>query len=54
MKGHEYTAGTCNLFWFTLAGSLLLSWLLAAVFHLPVFILGAIVPLFWFHKTRDK
>lgn len=31
----------------TLAGSLLLSAILMVVFHLPVLILGAVLPLFW-------
>lgn len=42
--------GNWQLFWLTLGGSLALSWLLIAVFHLPVFILGAILPLVWFTR----
>lgn len=40
------------LFWLTLGGSLVLSWLLMVVFHLPVFILGAILPLVWFSRKK--
>jgi len=47
------TASSWNLFWFTLGGSLLLSWLLMAVFHLPVFILGVFLPLLWF-RSKSK
>lgn len=36
-----------KVFALTLGGSLLLSWMLIAVFHLPIFILGAFLPLFW-------
>ena len=46
------SGGNWNLFWLTLGGSLLLSWVLIAVFHLPVFILGAVLPLLWFSKNR--
>ena len=44
--------GNWQLFWITLIGSLLISWLLFAVFHLPIFILGAILPLFWFSRKK--
>lgn len=43
-----------NLFWISLCVSLMLSWVLIAVFHLPVFILGAILPLFWWASQSDK
>jgi len=46
------TTGSWNLFWLTLGGSLLLSWLLMAVFHLPVFILGVFLPLLWFSSKK--
>jgi len=45
-------AGSWKLFWFTLGGSLLLSWVLMAVFHLPVFILGVFLPLLWFCRKK--
>lgn len=38
------------LFWLTLSGSLVLSWLLVAILHLPVFIIGAFLPLLWFSR----
>ena len=39
-----------KVFWLTLGGSLLLSWLLVAVLHLPVFIIGAFLPLIWYSR----
>ncbi len=44
--------GSWKLFWFSLGGSLLLSWILVVVFHLPVFILGAFLPLLWFSSKK--
>ena len=41
-----------NIFLLTLAGSLVLSCLLIAVFKLPIFILGAILPLLWFSRRK--
>ena len=38
------------VFWLTLGGSLVLSWLLIAVLHLPVLIIGAFLPLLWFSR----
>ncbi len=46
------TVGTWSLFWLTLGGSLFLSWLLIAIFHLPVFILGLFLPLLWFSSKK--
>ena len=46
--------GRWNLFWLTLIGSLAISFVLIAVFQLPVFILGAILPLFWLDKLKKK
>ena len=46
--------GNWTLFWLTLGGSLLLSWVLMTVFNLPVFILGAILPLFWIAGNKKK
>ena len=42
-----------QLFWLTLGGSLLLSWTLIVVFHLPVFILGAVLPLIWWRSKSS-
>jgi len=39
-----------QVFWLTLGGSLVLSWLLVAVLHLPVFIIGAFLPLLWYSR----
>ena len=39
-----------NIFWLSLVGSLVLTWLLVAVFHLPIFIIGAFLPLLWFSR----
>lgn len=44
--------GGWNIFLLTLFGSLLLSWVLITVFHLPVFILGAFLPLFWLRGRK--
>lgn len=46
------TTSSWKLFWLTLGGSLLLSWLLMAVFHLPVFILGVFLPLLWYSSKQ--
>lgn len=49
----KQAAGTENgwsVFWLTLDGSLVLSWLLIAVLHLPVLIIGAFLPLLWFSR----
>jgi hypothetical protein len=46
------SGGNWYLFWITLGGSLVLSWLLMTVFHLPVFILGAVLPLVWFSRKK--
>lgn len=46
--------GGWNMFWITLTGSLVVSFVLVAVFHLPVFILGAVLPLFWLDKIKKK
>ena len=37
-------------FWMTLAGSVILSWFLITVLHLPVLIIGAVLPLLWFSR----
>ena len=42
-----------NLFFLTLAASLVLSWVFIAVLGLPIFILGAILPLFWFTRKKN-
>lgn len=39
-----------QMFWLTLGGSLVLSWLLVALLHLPVFIIGAFLPLLWYSR----
>jgi hypothetical protein len=40
-----------QVFWLTLGGSLVLSWLLVAVLHLPIFIIGAFLPLLWYSRN---
>ena len=45
-------SGNYNLFFLTLGGSLLLTWLLVVVFHLPVFIIGTVLPLLWFSRKK--
>lgn len=49
-SGERHAAGDWRVFWLTLGGSLALSWLLIAVFHLPVFIIGAFLPLLWYSR----
>lgn len=52
-RGREQRKAGFDVFFLTLAGSLLLSWVLIAVFNLPIFILGAFLPLFWMRGRRD-
>lgn len=47
---YRTTAGGRQVFWLTLGGSLVLSWLLIAVLLLPVFIIGAFLPLLWYSR----
>lgn len=45
------TAGTdFKTFILIIAGSILLSLILTLVFHMPIFILGAVLPLFWWKR----
>ncbi len=46
-KKTEIRWSNSNIFLLTLGGSLLLSWLMIAVFNLPVFFLAAFLPLLW-------
>ena len=46
--------GNWKLFWLTLGGSLLLTWVMVVVFDLPVFILGAFLPLFWLGSSKNR
>jgi len=51
VNNHQGRAN-CNLFWLTLGGSLLLTWIMVVVFHLPIFFLGALLPLIWFSRKK--
>jgi hypothetical protein len=46
-----FTLAGINLFMLSILGSLALSMLLIFMFRLPVFILAAFLPLFWFRKN---
>ena len=48
--GGRRNARGWQVFWLTLGGSLVLTWLLVAVLHLPVFIIGAFLPLLWYSR----
>ena len=50
-SGLRFSPGGSQVFLLTLVGSLLLSFVLIAVFNLPIFVLGAFLPLLW---TRRK
>ncbi|MEX2366613.1 MAG: zinc ribbon domain-containing protein [Pseudohongiellaceae bacterium] len=45
-----WNTGSTGIFLLTLGASLLLSFILIGVFKLPIFILGAFLPLFWFNR----
>lgn len=49
--GGSLASGFGTMF-LTLALSLLISYVLMTVFHLPIFFLGAVLPLFWLGRRR--